>query len=171
MNVNQIIMAKPDHTCIFVVEDDLMYSRGILHLLEARNFMNVRLFSHGEECLEQLHLQPDVILLDYWLGDGKMNGKEVMEVIRKKSPSSKVIFLTAMDNLKIARETMAMGAYDYVVKSESAMERVKNLLRRIVFERQIQEENRMLKRSRKLILLLFLLLGIAIAGVLLLRYF
>jgi len=164
-------MTKPDHTCIFVVEDDLMYSRGILHLLEARNFMNVRLFSHGEECLEHLHLQPDVILLDYMLGEGKMNGKEVMEVIQKKSPASKVIFLTAMDNLKIARETMAMGAYDYVVKSESAMERVKNLLRRIVFEKQIKQENLMLRRSRRIILFLIFLVGVALAGVFLLRFF
>jgi len=171
MSINQIIMPKPDHTCIFVVEDDLMYSRSILHMLEARNFVNVRLFPNGEECLEQLHLEPEVILLDYWLGEGKFNGKEVMEEIRNKLPRSKVIFLTAMDNLKIARETMAMGAYDYVVKTESAMERVKNLLRRIVFEKQIQEENRMLRRSRRLILFLILLLGIAAAGIFLLRFF
>jgi DNA-binding NarL/FixJ family response regulator len=163
-------MSKPDHTCIFVVEDDLMYSRGILHLLESRNFMNVRLFSNGEECLEYLHLQPDVVLLDYMLGEGNMNGKEVMELIRKKLPAAKVVFLTAVDNLKIARETMAMGAYDYVVKSESAMERIKNLLRRIVFERQIQYENKMLRRSRRLVLLFILLLVVAFAGVLLLRF-
>lgn len=163
-------MSKPDHTCIFVVEDDLMYSRAILHLLESRNFINVRLFSHGEECLEYLHLDPDVILLDYWLGDGKKNGMETMEVIRRKSPRTKVIFLTAMDNLKIARQTMAMGAYDYVVKSESAMERVKNLLRRIVFEKQIQDENRTLRRSRRLILIFFLLLMAGFAGFFLLKF-
>lgn len=154
-------MPKPDHTCIFVVEDDLMYSRAILHLLESRNFLNVRLFSNGEECLEQLHLEPDVILLDYWLGEGKKNGMEVMEIIRRKLPRTKVIFLTAMDNLKIAQQTMAMGAYDYVVKSESAMERVKNLLRRIVFEKQIQDENRVLRRSRRVILIF---ISILIAG-------
>ncbi|MDX9941930.1 MAG: response regulator [Bacteroidales bacterium] len=164
-------MSKPDHTCIFVVEDDLMYSRTILHLLESRNFLNVRLFSHGEECLEHLHLDPDVILLDYWLGDGKKNGMEVMEVIRRKSPKTKVIFLTAMDNLKIAQQTMAMGAYDYVVKSESALERVKNLLRRIVFENQIQEENRVLRRSRRLILVFIFLLIVGLAGILLLKQY
>lgn len=163
-------MPRPDHTCIFVVEDDLMFSRAVLHLLEGRKFMNVRLFSHGEECLEHLHLHPDVILLDYWLGDGKMNGKEVMELIMKKSPSTKVIFLTAMDNLKIASETMAMGAYDYVVKSESAMERVKNLLRRIVFEKQLQKENLMLRRSRGIVLILLLLIALALAGLFLLRF-
>ena len=164
-------MSKPDHTCIFVVEDDLMYSRTILHLLESRNFLNVRLFSLGEECLEHLHLDPDVILLDYWLGDGKKNGMEVMEVIRRKSPKTKVIFLTAMDNLKIAQQTMAMGAYDYVVKSDSAMERVKNLLRRIVFEKQIQEENRVLRRSRRLILVFIFLLIVGLAGILLLKQY
>lgn len=164
-------MSKPDHTCIFVVEDDLMYSRTILHLLESRNFLNVRLFSHGEECLEHLHLDPDVILLDYWLGDGKKNGMEVMEVIRRKSPKTKVIFLTAMDNLKIAQQTMAMGAYDYVVKSESALERMKNLLRRIVFENQIQEDNRVLRRSRRLILVFIFLLIVGLAGILLLKQY
>ena len=157
-------MAKPDHTCIFVVEDDLMYSRAILHLLESRQFLNVRLFSNGEECLEHLHLEPDVILLDYWLGEGKKNGMEIMEVIRRRTPRAKVIFLTAMDNLKIARQTMAMGAYDYVVKNDSATERVKNLLRRIVFERQIQEENRILRRSRRIILLFILLFFISLIG-------
>ena len=84
--------------------------------------------------------------------------------------ATKVIFLTAMDNLKVARETMAMGAYDYVVKSESAMERIKNLLRRIVFEKQLQNENLMLRKSRSIIFILLLLIGIALAGVFLLRY-
>ncbi len=161
-------MGKPDYTQIFIVEDDKFYAGVIRHSLESRNFMNVRIFPSGEECLKNLHLKPEIVLLDYRLGEGVMDGMEVLKAIQKTGMDVQVVFLTGVDKLEVATNTIKAGAYDYVVKSEAAIERIRNIIRRITFENHIKRENLLLKRSRKIILaIIFLLaLGIVVLGVL-----
>lgn len=154
-------MAKVDHSLIFVVEDDPSFSRMVVHSLESKGFVNIRVFSSGEDALEQLHLKPEIMLLDMRLGS-KMDGMQVLKIMQKRSPHTQVVILTAVDNLQIATETIKTGAFDYVVKNESAFERVKNLIRRIVFENQIKKENKLLRKSRRIILLIFLALIITL---------
>jgi two-component system, NtrC family, response regulator AtoC len=157
-------MTKPDYTHIFIVEDDRFYAGVIRHALEAKNFVNVKVFSTGEDCLKNLHNKPDIILLDYRLGDGKLDGLDVLHTINKMGIDTQVIFLTAVDKLEVATNTMKAGAYDYVVKSEAAIERIRNIIRRITFENNIKRENQILRRSRKIILGVILLLVMGIVG-------
>lgn len=161
-------MGKADYTLIFIVEDDKFYADVIRKALESRNFMNVKTFPSGEDCLKNLHLKPEIILLDYRLGDDLMDGMEVLKSIRKSGVDAQVIFLTGLDKLEVATNTIKAGAYDYVVKSEAAMERIRNIIRRITFENHIKKENLLLKRSRKIILAIIFLLaaGILILGTL-----
>jgi DNA-binding NtrC family response regulator len=166
-------MGKPDYTQIFIVEDDKFYAGVIRHALEGKNFMNVRIFQSGEECIENLHMKPEIILLDYRLGENKMDGMEVLKAISKTEIDAQVVFLTSVDRLEVATNTIKAGAYDYVVKSEAAIERIRNIIRRITFENNIKKENLLLKRSRKIILtiIFFLALGIITLSLLqILRY-
>ncbi len=155
-------MGKPDYTQIFIVEDDKFYAGVIRHALEARNFMNVKIFTSGEDCLKNLHLKPEIILLDYRLGENKMDGLEVLKALGKTQPDTQVVFLTSVDKLEVATNTMKAGAYDYVVKSEAAIERIRNIIRRITFENKIKKENQLLKRSRKIVLTIIALLVLGI---------
>lgn len=164
-------MAKPDYTPIFIVEDDVAYARVIRHSLENKNYANIKVFSSGEECIENLDLNPEIILLDYRLGEGKLNGLEVLKRIKKINPDIQIVFLTSVEKLEIATNTIKTGAYDYVVKSEAAMERIRNVIRRIIFENHIRKENVILKRSRRIILMVIFLLiaAIVVLGALQLR--
>lgn len=161
-------MNKPDYTLIFIVEDDEAYARVLSHSLEKKNYMNIRVFSSGERCLKHMHLNPDVILLDYLLGENKKDGMEVLKEIKRQNGDVQIVFLTSVDKLEVATQTIRLGAYDYVVKSEGAVERIRNILRRISFENHIKKENRLLKRSRKVIIsiIVMLVLGIIALGIL-----
>lgn len=155
-------MGKPDYTRIFIVEDDKFYAGILRHSLETRNYMNITIFSNGEECLKQLDQKPEILLLDYRLGDNNMDGLDVLKAIKKTGLDTQVIFLTAVDKLEVATNTIKAGAYDYVVKSEAAIERIRNIIRRITFENNIKRENQVLKRSRSIILIVIFLLVLAI---------
>ena len=50
---------------IFIVEDDHMYSEYIKYGLEESEYSNVEVLSSAQECLDNLHKMPDVVLLDY----------------------------------------------------------------------------------------------------------
>ncbi len=155
-------MGKPDYTQIFIVEDDKFYAGVIRHALESRNFMNVKVLTSGEDCINNMHLNPEIILMDYMLGENHLDGMETMKQIRKMGNAVQIIFLTSVDELEVATNTIKAGAYDYVVKSEAAIERIRNLIRRITFENHIKKENMVLKRSRKVVLSIIFLLSLGI---------
>ncbi len=155
-------MAKSDYTSIFIVEDDPSYAAVIRHSLESKNYMNIKVFTNGQECIDHMHLLPEIVLLDFWLGEDQKNGLEILKALKAKDPDVQVVFLTANDKIETATATIKSGAYDYVVKNETATERIKNILRRIIFENHIKKENRLLKRGRKVILWVIAVLTLAI---------
>ena len=84
---------------IFIVEDDLFYQTMLFGVLKLRNFKHVKKMATGKECLENLYLKPDVIILDYSLSD--MNGVELFKQIKKvsvKLPLQKQDALIIHDN-------------------------------------------------------------------------
>jgi DNA-binding NarL/FixJ family response regulator len=62
-------------------------------------------------------LQPDLVLLD--LGLPTINGIEVARRIRKRSPNSKILFVTQNSSREIAQGAMLTGANGYLLKSEA----------------------------------------------------
>jgi DNA-binding NarL/FixJ family response regulator len=62
-------------------------------------------------------LQPDLILLD--IGLPKISGIEAARRIREQTPSSKVLFLSAICSSDVAEEALRTGASGYVVKADA----------------------------------------------------
>ena len=56
----------------------------------------------------------DVVILDIRMDN--MDGLEVLKHIRKDNLAGKVIMLTGVDELKIARESLDLGANDFMTK-------------------------------------------------------
>ena len=56
----------------------------------------------------------DVILLDIRMP--RMSGIEVLKYIKKRGINSRVIMLTAVDDLSVALESVKNGAIDYLTK-------------------------------------------------------
>ena len=75
----------------------------------------------GAEAVQQAQeLQPDLILLD--IGLPTLNGIEAARLIRKVSPTSKILFVTENRSMDIAEEALSTGAGGYVVKSDAGSE-------------------------------------------------
>ena len=69
--------------------------------------MYVNIFSNGENCLDKMHENPDVIILDYYLDGIKAdaaNGLEILKKIRVTNPDVYVIMMSGQDDLKVAVE-------------------------------------------------------------------
>ncbi len=75
----------------------------------------------GEEGLEILMREsPDLIILDIKLPG--IDGIETLKRIKRLKPSSIVIMITYLSEVKLAVESMKMGAYDYFTKPFSIRE-------------------------------------------------
>ncbi|RMH71512.1 MAG: response regulator [Gemmatimonadetes bacterium] len=95
---------------ILIIEDDYA-ARGFLKKFLAENH-TVDAVDSGKEGLEKLAKTAyDLVILDYMMPD--MNG---MEVFRQIDPHIPVIMLTAIISEKLAREFMAAGGADFMIK-------------------------------------------------------
>lgn len=86
----------------------------------------------GEEALDYLHFTSyDVIVLDIMIP--KMNGLELLKVIRSQKNATPVLLLTAKDSIEDRVKGLDLGADDYLVKPfafEELLARIRSLLRR-----------------------------------------
>lgn len=128
---------------IYLVDDDPIYLASLeIDFLQHPEF-KVRLFGTGEQCMEQLHNLPDIIVLDYYLDSvdpNAMNGMKTLDAIKERNPGIPVIILSAQDKIEVAVDCMHHKAFDYVIKNETAFLRIQKIIMS-VFEFQKMEKN------------------------------
>ncbi|MBL4592298.1 MAG: response regulator [Flavobacteriales bacterium] len=125
---------------IFIVEDDVFYANLLKKEITKNRLGNVETYHTGEDFIDNLYKNPDVVLLDHNLGN--MNGVDVLKKIKSISPKIQVIFLSAQEKMHVAITSLKFGAFDYVEKNNTALNRVKALIRRIGKFNQIAEEKK-----------------------------
>ncbi len=121
---------------VFVVDDDALYLKALENSISGKlPFVKLKTFLTGEACLQQIKLNPDVVILDYFL-DSKVsyawNGLTILKQIKKINPKIKVIMLSAQDSLDIAVKCIDNGSFDYISKSESAFVKINNVLTNVI---------------------------------------
>ncbi len=103
---------------ILLVEDDDALANVYMIRLEAEGF-EIRRVANGEDALavaQEYH--PDLILLDVMMP--KVSGFDVLDILRNtpQTANVKVIMLTALSQDSDRQRAEALGADDYLVKSQ-----------------------------------------------------
>jgi PAS domain S-box-containing protein len=92
----------------------------------------------GGECLEKLNAKkPDLILLDIMMPD--MGGLDVLKAVKKASPNTGVIMITAHATLERAVNSLKHGAYDFICKPYESDELLASIARCLEKQRLEQE--------------------------------
>ena len=116
---------------ILLAEDEKDMNRVITRRLTWEGYTVDSCFD-GEEALDYLNsAEYDAVVLDVMMP--RMDGFQVVEVMRKKGDSTPVLFLTARDSLEDKVEGLDLGADDYLVKPfafEELMARLRVMTRR-----------------------------------------
>lgn len=135
-------MSSKNKINIFLVDDDAVYLKSMeIEFLERCDFM-VHTFKSGEQCIENLNIKPDVIILDYHLdgiNKGAINGIETLDRIKSHDRNIPVVILSSQDKIEVAVRCMQHMAFDYVVKSETAFIRLQQIITTI-FRYKIMEK-------------------------------
>ncbi len=115
-------MQKTKNPLIFIIEESTIYKDLIVGYLRSKKFANIKELKSGDECMAQLNLNPDIIILDYSI-EG-ISGLELMKKIKATHPSIDFIFLSGQNDVEIAISILKLGASDYVVKNDKAPARL-----------------------------------------------
>lgn len=98
-----------------LIVDDEKGIREIFSLLLEERGHTVREASSGEEALTIIPLfSPDLLLLDMNLPG--ISGIDLLERVKRESPKTSVIIMTAFGSIRSAVEATRLGAYDYLEK-------------------------------------------------------
>lgn len=132
-----------DKIKIFLVDDDSLYLKTMeIELLAHADFI-VETYTSGEQCLESLTHNPDIIFLDYHLdgiNETAMNGIETLDKIKAIIPEIPVVMLSSQDKIDVAIDCMHHHAFDYVVKSETAFLRLQKIITTICKHKKMETE-------------------------------
>ncbi len=110
-----------DNKLIFFVDDDKMMLNLMEYTFKCRDGYDVKSYFSGEECIENLNLNPDLVVLDYYLGDADsmvMSGLETLKKINSEAPEIPVIILSREKNPGKIRQFIESGAKKYVTKDD-----------------------------------------------------
>jgi DNA-binding NtrC family response regulator len=99
---------------LLLVDDEIAYLEVLAKRLTRRGFA-VTTASSGSEAIRALRQwEFDLAVVDLKMED--MDGIEVLKVFKKMDPSIRVVMLTGHGSERAAREGIAQGAFDYLIK-------------------------------------------------------
>jgi two-component system response regulator PilR (NtrC family) len=119
--------------------------REFLEILLRQEGYKVVCATDGVDALGKLNDRTeefDVVITD--LKMPRVGGMEVLEHVKRVSPETEVVVMTAYSTTESAIEAMQKGAYDYISKPFK-VEEIKVIIQRCIERRRLTEENRRLR--------------------------
>ncbi len=125
-----------DKIRLLIVDDEVKFLDSIAQRLEMRDF-DVTKATNGKDALEIARTQRfDLALLDLKMPG--MNGKEVLEILKREHKFLEVIILTGHGSLDSAVECTRLGAFDYLPKPYELEKLLEKLQR--AYEARLQKK-------------------------------
>jgi DNA-binding NtrC family response regulator len=129
---------------VLLVDDDDTFRRVLAGELERLGFETAGVGS-GEEAIRAVAAaEPQVVLLDLQLPD--LDGLQVLQAIREKSPATEVILLTGHGSFDTAIQSIRLGAFDYVAKP-CPLDELDVRIHRALERRSLQQRASLLERG------------------------
>ena len=155
-------MANTEKRNMFLIDDEPIQNEMLKDYLSERFLYNITMFDNGEAALKKMGDDPEIVVLDYHLQsqsrDAK-NGVDILKAIKENHPDTQVIMLSGQDKIDVAVDSMRYGAYDYVVKGETAFARIENIINNASELHKVKTINAAYKKT---IILLIVVMGISI---------
>ncbi|PCH69500.1 MAG: response regulator [Bacteroidetes bacterium] len=124
-----------DNFLIFIVDDDIFMIQLIVQHLEKNPNYSVTSFDNGEDCIKELGMNPDVVILDHFMDSGGMedcmNGAEVLTKIKEQKKELPVIIHSGQDSSGVTFEFVSGDAHEYIQKSENSLNEIENCINKL----------------------------------------
>lgn len=127
---------------IFLVEDEMVVREGIKNKIDwaEHGFEFAGEASDGELAYPLIQkLRPDVLITDIKMPF--MDGLELARLVRQEIPRMKIIILSGYDEFQYAKEAIAIGVTEYLLKPVASAKIVETIqhVKKIIDEERLQE--------------------------------
>jgi two-component system nitrogen regulation response regulator NtrX len=95
-------------------EDDI---REIVSGILSDEGHGTRLARNSDEALAAIEARrPQLILLDIWLQGSRLDGLQLLEIVKQQHPNVPVVMISGHGNIETAVSAIKLGAYDFIEK-------------------------------------------------------
>lgn len=100
-----------------LVVDDENDIREVIGEILVDDGHKVKLAENSEQAINFINeVPPQLLILDIWLKDSKMDGIEILKSVKQNNPTVPVVIISGHGNIKIAVAAVKQGAYDFIEK-------------------------------------------------------
>jgi len=128
---------------ILVIEDDKPQLMALTGFLKNQGFevLETSLSLEGIKMIREYAV--DLVLTDYKMPD--KSGLDVLLEIKQINPEIMVIIMTAFGTEEIAVQAMKEGAFDYIIKPITDLDKLEITIKKALERKQLLSENRELR--------------------------
>jgi CheY-like chemotaxis protein len=139
-------MKNQERITIFIIEDNKLFALLLeteLKRILTDKYYAIHVFENGELCERFLHMEPQLVIVDYHL-DGidanAMNGLDAIKMIKAKNPDTDFIMVTNDEMTELFLKSKKAGVYDYLTKNSSLIYKL-NLLLNQWLKQKAEQQN------------------------------
>ena len=103
-------------TDILIVDDEADIREGVSGILSDEGH-NTRTAKNSDEALAAIEARrPQLIFLDIWMQGSRLDGMQLLEIIKQQHPNLPVVMISGHGNIETAVQAIRLGAYDFIEK-------------------------------------------------------
>ena len=129
---------------ILIVDDEKDIRELVSDILIDEGFI-MRKASNSDETFAEINKRaPDLIILDIWLKESKLDGIDILKTVRRDNPDIPVVIISGHGNIEIAVAAVKQGAYDFIEKPFN-IDQLMVVITRAMETSRLRRENAQLK--------------------------
>src|ERR1700709_1655091 len=101
---------------ILIVDDEADIRDLVAGILEDEGYATRTARNSDDAMAAIVARRPNLVFLDIWLQGSKVDGLQLLDVIKQEYPSLPVVMISGHGNIETAVAAIKHGAYDYIEK-------------------------------------------------------
>lgn len=131
---------------ILIIDDEVDIRELIAGILEDEGY-SARTAHDSDSGLAEIEARlPSLMILDIWLQGSKLDGLEILELVKSRHRELPVVVISGHGNIETAVAAIKKGAYDFIEKPFEADQLLLTIQRATEAER-LRRENEELKNA------------------------
>ena len=130
---------------VLIIDDEKDICFLISEILLDEKFITDFAYNSKEALSKFISYQPDLVILDVWLGNGDLDGIELLKKFKELDSSIPIIIISGHGTVDMAVNAIKNGAYDFLEKPFNS-EKIIILSKRALESAKLINENKYLKK-------------------------
>ncbi len=138
---------------LLVVDDDIFFRTNLIGIIKETNLQINHIFvaGDGQEAIELLNQEKEVDIVITDMSMPNVDGVQLIKYIKQRFNHIKFIVLSGFDDFLYVKESIQLGAIDYLLKHSFTMESLENIFGKIQEELKKPSELEQIKKNMEIL--------------------